>query len=70
MSITNSNGQMPDWFKVILCMLGGIVVSLLALWFLFAPIILAIRYHSIVYFLIWCIPVGAAMGYYWYDENC
>lgn len=70
MSMTNSNGQMPDWLKVVLCMFGGIVVSLLALWFLFAPIVLAIRYRSIVYFMIWCIPVGAVMGYYWYDENC
>lgn len=68
---------MGGWFdkqstalKIALCMVSGIVLVIVALIVLVFPVILAVKTGNAAWLCAWNIPIGAALGLWFYFEEC
>lgn len=60
--------DLPEWAKMLFCIMLGIIGLLLVLLSIFGPIALALSTETI-WLLLWSIPVGTGIGLTIYDET-
>ena len=61
--------DLPEWAKMLFCIMIGIIGLLLVLLSIFGPIALALSTETIWPLLLWSIPVGTGIGLTIYDET-
>nr|DAJ59281.1 MAG TPA: hypothetical protein [Caudoviricetes sp.] len=61
--------DLPEWAKMLFCIMLGIIGLLLGLLSIFGPVALALSTKTIWPLLLWSIPVGTGIGLTIYDET-
>ena len=54
--------DLPEWAKLLLCCVLGIIEVVVGVWMIVGPIVLAMTLKAIWPLLLWSIPVGVGVG--------